>query len=83
MTTLVEQERKSGKLEVQSREVRKTERADVRAHEDLDGPDVVHGDLETLAGGLVETEGMPQLIFRDSSRRVDLVAEDEEGDLFE
>jgi hypothetical protein len=61
----------------------KKRKGDVRAHEDLNGPNVVQGDLEALSGSLVETEGVPQLVLRDSSGRVNLVAEDEEGNLFE
>ena len=48
------------------------------AHEDLDGPDVLEGDL-ALAGGLVEPDGLAQFLLRDGTGRVDLVAKDEEG----
>ena len=36
-----------------------------------------------LAGGLVETQLMPELVFAHSTRRVDLVTEDQEGHLRE
>lgn len=51
-------------------------------HEDLDGPDALQWDL-ALAGGLVHAQLVAELILRHSIRVVDLVAENDKGDLCE
>ena len=52
------------------------------AHEDLDGADVPERDL-ALTRGLVEAELVAELLLRDGAGGVDLVAEDEEGNVGE
>lgn len=52
------------------------------AHEDLDGTDVPERDL-ALTRGLVEAELVAELLLRDGTGGVDLVAEDEEGNVGE
>lgn len=56
---------------------------DDRAHEDLDRTNVGQGNLEALAGRLVQAERVAELVLRDSARGVNLVSENEEGDLAE
>jgi hypothetical protein len=55
---------------------------DNTAHEDLDGSDALERDL-ALAGGLVQTQLAPELILADRLGVVDLVAENDEGDVGE
>lgn len=51
---------------------------DYGAHEDLDGTDVLERHL-ALTGGLVQPDSLSELLLRNGTRRVDLVAEDQEG----
>ena len=55
---------------------------DYTAHEQLDGPDALKRYL-ALAGGLVQTKLVAQLILADGVGVVDLVSEDKEGNLSE
>jgi len=50
------------------------------AHEELDGSDSLEGNL-SLARSLVDAELVAKLILRDGVGVIDLVAEDNEGDL--
>lgn len=50
------------------------------AHEDLDGPDALQGNL-ALAGSLVHAELVAQLVLGNGVGVVDLVAEDNKGHL--
>ena len=52
------------------------------AHEDLDGPDSLEGNL-ALASSLVEAKLVAELILRDGIGVIDLVAEDDKGNLGE
>ena len=52
------------------------------AHEQLDRPDALERDL-ALTGSLVQTELVTQLILADSIGMINLVSEDEEGNLGE
>lgn len=55
---------------------------DNRAHEDLDGTDALQGDL-ALASGLVQTKFVSESVLRNGAGVVDLVAENDKGDLGE
>lgn len=56
---------------------------DDRAHEDLDRTNVGQGNLEALAGRLVQAERVAELVLRDGAWGINLVSENEEGDLAE
>lgn len=55
---------------------------DDTAHEQLDGPNALERDL-AFAGGLVQTQLVAKLVLAHGIGVVNLVAEDEEGDLGE